>query len=101
MMRQSLSNSLADQTATENVLFSANAPAGAFADVDTGEVLTYSATLDNGSALPAWLSFDAATRTFQGTPTMAATLSVRVTATDTGGLSASDVLGVIDSYNKR
>ncbi|MBP7227470.1 MAG: ExeM/NucH family extracellular endonuclease [Longilinea sp.] len=38
----------------------------AFSDVDSS--LTYSATLQGGGALPAWLSFDANTRTFSGTP---------------------------------
>ena len=43
------------------------------------------ATLSDGSALPAWLSFDAATRTFSGTPPLAAigaALAIRVTADD-------------------
>ncbi|MFO1359056.1 putative Ig domain-containing protein [Plasticicumulans sp.] len=41
---------------------------GTFADVDAGDVLTYSATLANGDPLPTWLTFNAATRTFSGTP---------------------------------
>lgn len=40
--------------------------ADAFTDTD-GDTLTYTATLADGSALPAWLSFDSATRTFSGT----------------------------------
>ena len=39
--------------------------------------------------LPTWLMFDAATRTFSGTPTAAETVSVKVTATD-GTESVSD-----------
>src|SRR5262252_5766020 len=42
--------------------------AGAFTYVDTGDSLAYTATAADGSALPAWLSFNAATRTFSGTP---------------------------------
>ncbi|WP_273703716.1 calcium-binding protein [Candidatus Accumulibacter vicinus] len=92
---------LSDQLATESVPFSATLPAGAFADVDLGDVLTYTATQADGSALPAWLSFDATTRAFSGTPAAGGVLSIRVTATDTGGLSASDVFNItIDSYNK-
>lgn len=66
-------------------------PAGTFADEDANDSLAYSATLANGDALPSWLSFDAATRTFSGTPQGAAVgaLNLRVTATDLGGLSAS------------
>ncbi|MDI9235278.1 putative Ig domain-containing protein, partial [Limnohabitans lacus] len=52
--------------------------------------LTYTASLVGGGALPAWLTFDAGTRTFSGNPTGAGTTSVRVTATDGGGLNVSD-----------
>ncbi|MBF0449909.1 MAG: putative Ig domain-containing protein [Candidatus Magnetomorum sp.] len=41
-----------------------------FNDVDAGDSLSYTATLDNDSALPSWLSFNASTRAFTGTPTM-------------------------------
>ena len=56
---------LADQTATEDQAFSYQ-----FAVVTDpeGGAVTYTATLDGGSALPGWLTFDAATRTFSGTP---------------------------------
>ena len=67
---------------------------GPFADVDSihGDTLTYSATLADGGALPDWLSFDAATQTFSGTPTLnsAGLLNVRVMATDRDGASVSD-----------
>src|SRR5205085_6531015 len=49
------------------------------------QTLSYRATLTDGSPLPAWLSFNAATRTFSGTPPLSsigATLGVRVTADD-------------------
>jgi trimeric autotransporter adhesin len=62
-----------------------------------GEALTYTASLSNGSALPSWLTFNAATRTFTGTvPTNAAGLSIKVTATDAGGASASETFTVTD-----
>ena len=50
----------------------------------------------DGSPLPAWLSFNASTRTFSGTPTAAnvGTLSVKVTATDLGGLAASETFNI-------
>ncbi|MBI5317275.1 MAG: putative Ig domain-containing protein [Nitrospirae bacterium] len=87
-----VANALADQTVPEVAPFSIVVPANAFADQDAGDVLTYSATLANGTALPAWLTFDAATRTFSGTPDDAqvGNLDVRVTATDTGNLAVSD-----------
>jgi Ca2+-binding RTX toxin-like protein len=85
---------IADQAATEDTPFSFALPAGTFADVDSAS-LTLSATLADGSPLPAWLSFDAATRTFSGTPGNAdvGALSVRVMASD-GSLSVSDVFNL-------
>ena len=64
-------------------------PEGAFVDVDAGDVLTYSATLADGSALPGWLTFDAATGSFSGTPATAGNYVLRVTATDLAGAQAS------------
>ncbi len=46
--------------------WSYTAPAGLFSDPD-GDAITYLATLSDGSALPYWLHFDSATRTFSGT----------------------------------
>ena len=40
---------------------SSSSPANTFADVDAGDTLTYAADAGDGSALPAWLSFNAAT----------------------------------------
>ncbi|WP_208611020.1 putative Ig domain-containing protein, partial [Rhizobium tibeticum] len=66
---------LAAQTATQNATvgtaFSFVLPANTFTDVDSGETFTYAATAADGSSLPAWLSFNATTRTFSGTPTTA------------------------------
>jgi Ca2+-binding RTX toxin-like protein len=87
----------ADATASEDSAFSYTLPSSVFGDVDAGDTLALSATLANGSALPGWLSFDAATRTFSGTPGNAdvGTLSVRVTATDAAGASAADTFDIV------
>lgn len=74
-----------DRTATAGAAFSFTVPAGTFTDVDSG-------TLDWGSdeAL-GWLSFNATTRVFSGTPgagDVGAT-SITVTVSD-GALTASD-----------
>ena len=53
--------------ATEGTPFSFTFAANTFGDAD-GDPLTYTAQLSGGGALPAWLSFDGATRTFSGTP---------------------------------
>ena len=59
--------------------------------MDVGDTLTLSATLADGSPLPAWLSFDPGTRRFSGTPLNddVGSLNIRVTATDTSGASAT------------
>jgi VCBS repeat-containing protein len=95
---------IAGQQTNEDAPFSFTVPAGSLADIDNGDALVYSATLADGSALPGWLTFDAATQTFGGTPGNGdvGSLSVLVTATDTGGLSASgafslDVANVNDA----
>ncbi len=57
-----VANAIADQTATEDIPFSFVLPANTFNDVDN-PVLTITV-----SGLPAWLSYNPATRTFSGTP---------------------------------
>jgi len=90
-----LAEPLEDLAVAEGAAFSHVIPAGAFVDPDA-DPLSYSATLVDGSDLPAWLTFDSRSRAFEGIPPEGAsgTLSVRVTARDAGGLSASDVFDV-------
>ena len=85
-----LALAIANQSVTEDIAFSFTVPADRFADVDIGDSLRYGATLSSGAALPSWLSFDAATRTFSGTPANGdvGSISVRVTATDLAQASA-------------
>ncbi|NJO98890.1 MAG: tandem-95 repeat protein [Pleurocapsa sp. CRU_1_2] len=87
-----LENAIANQIAIEDEAFSFTFSETTFKDVDAGDVLTYTASLSNGSELPSWLSFDAETRTFSGTPVNenVSTLSVLVTATDNNGESVED-----------
>ncbi len=58
-----------------------------------GDPLSWSATLADGSAIPSWLSFDSSTLTFSGTPApnFNGNLSLKITASDTLGRSASQV----------
>jgi Ca2+-binding RTX toxin-like protein len=88
-----LATPLADQIVQEDAPFSFVVPSNTFADEDAGDVLTLSASLADGTALPAWLSFNAGTATFSGTPDDAqvGSLDLRVTATDHENLSASDI----------
>ena len=84
---------LADQIVVEYKVFTYVVPANTFADIDAGDSAVINATLEDGSALPDWLTFDSDTLTFSGAPTSMdlGVLQVKVTATDQGGLSASDV----------
>jgi Ca2+-binding RTX toxin-like protein len=83
---------LADQGAQAGSSFSFAVPTGAFTDADSGDSIAFSATLADGSALPSWLAFDAATGQFSGTaPADAGTFEIKVTATDLLGAQASDV----------
>jgi Ca2+-binding RTX toxin-like protein len=92
----SLSAPLADQLAHAGSAFTFQLPANTFADIDMGDVLAYHATRADGTALPAWLSFDPFTRTFSGTPGACdvGQFDVRVVATDAGGLGAFDVFAL-------
>ncbi|WP_205370080.1 Ig-like domain-containing protein [Thermoleptolyngbya sp. PKUAC-SCTB121] len=76
--------------ATERLPFVAQLPLTAFVDPD-GDSLTYTATLANGAPLPAWLTFNAATRTFSGTPANGdvGTIALRVVATDPSGVQGT------------
>ena len=87
-----VANPIADRSSAEDSLFSFVVPANTFADIDVGDTLTYSATKADGSALPAWLSFSAGSRTFSGTPANAdvGVLNVRVIGTDSANATASE-----------
>ncbi|WP_145985316.1 putative Ig domain-containing protein [Altererythrobacter sp. B11] len=89
-----LAQALADQTTIQGQAFNYTVPSNSFSDVD-GDTLTYTAQLVGSggalSALPSWLTFDAATHSFTASsaPALASPLTVRVTASD-GSLSVSD-----------
>lgn len=92
-----LATPLVDQTVALSTAFTYTVPSTSFTDPDVGDVLSYAATLADGSALPSWLSFNASTRTFSGTPSAVGTISLKVTAKDAGNLSASDVFDLVVS----
>jgi hypothetical protein len=79
-----------DQSSSEDAAWSFTVPADVFSDVDNA-TLTFTASLGNDEALPSWLSFDADTRTFSGTPpaNFSGGIDLKVTASD-GALSGSD-----------
>ena len=85
-----VANAIADRSLAEDTAWSYVVPANTFSDAD-GNTLTYSASLASGTALPAWLTFNGSTRTFNGTPPLNfnGNIDLRVTASD-GALSTSD-----------
>ena len=91
-----LASQTPDQNAVVGSAFSLTLPASTFTDVDAGDTLAYSATAADGSPLPTWLTFNASTQTFSGTPAAAnvGTLSVKPSATDLGGLAASEIFNI-------
>lgn len=95
-----VTSAIADQLGREKQALSFSVPGNTFFDVDHGDVLTYSALLVNADgstqALPSWLSFNATTRTFSGTPGSAdgGTFAFSVTATDPYGANVSTTVTV-------
>ena len=87
-----LSTALLDQSVAANAPFSYTVPAGSFTDPDL-EILSYSVIMADGTGVPPWLSFNASTRTFSGTPGTGdiGSFDIRVTAKDSANASASDV----------
>jgi VCBS repeat-containing protein len=92
-----VAKTMADLHINFNKAFWFQLPAGVFVDPDKGDTLVYSVAKADGSALPSWLKFDAATGTFSGTaPKDVVSFDVRLTATDKAAgaganLSVSDV----------
>jgi hypothetical protein len=82
---------IANTSTNEDAAYSYDASAN-FTDADVNDVLTYSATLADGSALPGWLSMDSTTGIISGTPLNGDVGSINVTVTATGisGISVSD-----------
>jgi Putative Ig domain/FG-GAP-like repeat/Cadherin-like/Domain of unknown function (DUF4114)/WD40-like Beta Propeller Repeat len=86
-----IATSIAAQSIISGNAISFPVPANTFTDADAGDVLTYSAKLADGNNLPTWLTFNATTNTFAGTPAAAnaGNLNIAVTATDKAGLKVA------------
>ncbi len=86
------------QDATEDTTWTYVLPENAFTDpdLDKGDSLTWSVANGDGTALPAWLRFDPATRTLEGTPARddIGQLDLLVTATDQAGQSTQSGFAV-------
>jgi hypothetical protein len=86
-----VANPIPDQAATEDKVFCFVFASNTFNDSHGGSSLTYTATLSPTGALPGWLTFTQATRTFRGTPLNSdvGSITVRVIAS-AGTTSNSD-----------
>lgn len=73
-----------NQTAVVGSFFEFQFAATTFFDPDN-DPLTYTAMLLDDTLLPAWLNFDASTRTFSGTPSEPGSMQIAVTASDGNG----------------
>ncbi|MBF0097308.1 MAG: putative Ig domain-containing protein [Magnetococcales bacterium] len=83
--------SIATQTATQGSAFRFVVPGNRFIEIDRGDILTFTAAISGTTAsMPSWLTFDPVSRLFSGTPDVVGSVTLRLTATDTGGLSVSD-----------
>ncbi|QNN46213.1 putative Ig domain-containing protein [Thermomonas brevis] len=85
-------NAIPDQTAYINQAWSYTFPVNTFSDPE-GDALSYSYTATSndrqgGGAL--WLDFNAATRTFSGTPWGDGSWTIKVTARDAAGATVTD-----------
>ena len=63
-----VANAQADFNAAEDSALSYQFNTNVFTDVDSGDSCTHTSTLQNGNALPGWITFTASTRTYSGTP---------------------------------
>ncbi|SDQ37523.1 Ca2+-binding protein, RTX toxin-related [Pseudovibrio sp. Tun.PSC04-5.I4] len=81
---------LVDQSTPESVAWNYTVPAETFSDID-GDSLVLAASLEDGTPLPTWLTFDAVTQTLFGTPPQdfVGTLDIQITASD-GTAEVSD-----------
>ena len=95
----SVVNPIPNQTTGVHTQFSLSA-ANTFLDTD-GDLLTLSATLSSGGILPAWLTFNPETKTLSGTPldTDIGSVTVKITATDSVGATASDTFTIVVPLN--
>lgn len=99
-----VSTPIVDQSAKQGQAYLYTLPANTFTDPDVGDSLSYEVSLENGDPLPAWLSFDATTLTFSGTPGGGdvGNFGVKVTASDQAGAQVADsfTFSVSPGYNE-
>lgn len=81
-----------NQSLQVGVPFAFSVPAGAFADPDIADILTYS--LAASPAVPNWLNFNPASGAFSGTPTATGTYPINLVATDIYGTMVTNQFSI-------
>ena len=86
-----LVSAIVDASTNEGDAYTYNASSN-FNDSDSGDTLTYAATLSNGSALPSWLSLNTTTGVLSGTPSDSdvGSIAIKVIATDSASANITD-----------
>ncbi len=103
-----LANPMEDQETRAEQSYTYTFPENTFTDVDEGDQFSYTASLVGDEDLPAWLTFDGASRTFSGTPLVAdkGIMDIIVLAQDLGleeiadtfSLEVISPVGIPDEY---
>lgn len=94
-----LKNQIPQQHDTVSVPFNFVIPDTTFIDDDGNNTLTYSATLNDGSALPSWLNFNPQTKTLWGTPAASSTTTIKVMVTDNDSAKAWCLFNIVVSQH--
>lgn len=81
-------DSIPEQYATAGKEFRLKINDNVFFDDDGNGTLTYTAGLNDGGTLPAWLRFDGRKRLLAGTPPLKGAYAINIIATDTGDATA-------------
>lgn len=94
-IRPIVSNPIADISIYEDAAFTFQFADNVFTDANPDDIITYTATRSTGQSLPSWLSFNANTRTFSGTPRNddVGILTIKIVATD------SNLANVTNKFN--
>ncbi|MGB7392907.1 MAG: sulfatase-like hydrolase/transferase, partial [Pricia sp.] len=93
-----VANQIPDQGAAPDEIFDFIFQSATFGD-EPNDILLFTATLADGSALPNWLAFDGFSRRFNGVPSasdLANPVTVKVTAKDWAGNTVSDEFAIAE-----
>ena len=91
--------SLIGQTTLTGISFNYIFDDNCFNDPDIGDIISYSATLSDGTTLPLWLYLNSDTKTFSGIPYEIQNITIKVIASDIAGAKTSETFNLIVNEN--